>query len=125
MKTSFFFVCVLCALLFSAASCQLPAMHPEVDVSIENRSSQDIENVRARFGDFACSWGNVGRTFKAIYGQYPHLITVETELHWDAGGAHRVQKLDLRGIYPTGKAGRLSFTVHDGRVEVTFREKNK
>lgn len=97
------------------------AMRPEVDVSVENKSSRDIENVRARFGDFACSWGNVGRTFKAIYGQYPHPITVDTELHWNVGGEQKVQKFDLRKIYPQGKSGRLSFTIYDDRADVSFR----
>ena len=112
----------LCILLLFGTGCESIAMQPEVDVSVENKSSLDIANVRARFGDYACSWGNVGRTFKAIYGQYPHPITVETELHWDVDGQHKVQKFDLRKAYLPGKSGRLSFTVYDDRAEVSFRE---
>lgn len=43
---------------------------------------------------------------------------------WDEPGGHRVEKLDLRKIYPPGKSGRLTFTVHDDRVEAIFREKS-
>lgn len=113
---------VLCALLFITLSCQAMAMRPDVDVSVENKSSRDIENVRARFGEYACSWGKVGRTFKAIYGLFPHPITPDTELHWDVDGQHKVKVFELRKTYPLGKSGRLSFTIYDDRAEVHFRE---
>jgi hypothetical protein len=80
-------------------------------------------NALARFGDYDCEWGNVGRTFSKSYLSFPHPITPDTELHWDEDGKHRMEKLDLRKIYPPGKSGRLTFTVYDGRVEVSFREK--
>lgn len=121
MKFSLLFV-VLCALLFTAASCQVAGVRPELDVSVENKSSRDVEHVRAKFGDYACSWGNVGRTFKAIYGQFSHPITSQAELQWDVDGKRRTQKFELGGIYPSGKSGRLSFIIHDDHAEVTFRE---
>ena len=122
MKLSLIFPALLCVLLFSGTGCESMAGPLEVDVSIENKSSRDIENVRARFGDYACSWGKVGRTFKAIHGQYSHPITAETELHWDVEGRHKMQKFDLRKTYPPGKRGRLSFIVFDDRAEVSFSE---
>lgn len=88
-----------------------------------NQSARDLENAEARFGDHVCKWGSVVKTASKSYMYYPHPITAQMELHWDAAG-HRVEKIDLSKIYPRGKSGRLTFTVYDDRVEVNFREKN-
>jgi len=117
------FAGLLCLLLAGCGSRGLAAVKPEVDVEIINKSSRDLENAKARFGDYACEWGWVIKTATKGYGFYPHPITAQTELDWDEGGKHRVEKLDLSKIYPPGKSGRLTFTVYDGRVEVSFREK--
>ena len=115
---------LLCVLLTGCGSNGLAAMKPEVDVEIINQSSHNLENTQARFGGNVCAWGRLVKTASAGYGFYPHPITAQTELHWDEPGGHRVEKLDLRKIYPPGKSGRLTFTVYDGRVEVSFREKS-
>jgi len=124
MKLSAMFVGLLCLLLVGCGSGVLAAVKPEVDVEIVNKSSHDLENAKARFGDHACDWGWVIKTATKGYGFYPHPITARAELHWDESGGHRVEKLDLSKIYLPGKSGRLTFTVYDGRVEVTFREKS-
>ena len=95
---------------------------PPVDVEIINRSSHDLANVRALFGDYACEWGTVGKTFTAVYLFYPHPITADTELRWDEQGSPRVEKIDLRQVYRRGQAGKITFTVLDGRAEVAFRK---
>ncbi len=114
---------LLCALLAACGSSGLSAV-PKMEVEIVNQSSHDLENTRGRFGNYFCAWGRLMKTATASYLSYPHPITPETELHWDVDGKHRVEKLDLRKIYPPGKSGRLTFTVYDGRVEVSFREKS-
>lgn len=113
---------VLCAFLFTSVSCQAIAMRAHVDVSIENKSSRGIQNARARFGEFACTWGLVSSGAKKIYGDYPHPITAETVLHWEFNGEPKSQKFDLQKIYSPGKSGRLSFTIYEDRAEVSFRE---
>lgn len=113
---------VVCAFLFTNVSCQAIAMRAHVDISIENKSSLDIQNARARFGNFACTWGLVSRGAKKIYGDYPHPITGETVLHWEFNGQPKAQNFDLQKIYPRGKSGRLSFIIYDDRAEVSFRE---
>jgi hypothetical protein len=95
-----------------------------MEVEIDNQSSRALENTQARFGDNVCKWGHVGKKYSASYMFYPHPITAKTELHWDENGKHRVEKLDLSNIYSAGKSGRLTFTVYDGHVEVSFREKS-
>ncbi len=117
-----FLCCLLCTLLFASMGCQVMVMHIEVDVSVENRSSRDIENARARFGGFACSWGLLSSGAKKIHGQYPHPITAEAELHWEVNGQHKSRKFDLRELYSPGRSGRLAFTIYDDRAEVSFRE---
>lgn len=124
MKLNLLLAGLLCCLLAACGSSGLAAMKSEVDVEIINRSSRDLQDAFARFGDNDCKWGYVGRTFTAGYGFYPHPITAQTELQWDEEGKHRMEKLDLSKIYPAGKSGRLTFTVYDGRVEVSFREKS-
>lgn len=96
---------------------------PEVDIEIVNDCQRVLRNSLVRFGDFTCEWGTVIVATSKGYGHFPHPITPDAELHWDEDGKPRVEKLDLRKIYPPGKSGRLTFTVHDDRVEVTFREK--
>jgi hypothetical protein len=94
-----------------------------MEVEIVNQSSRDLQNTKARFGDYAFEWGSVVKGGTKGFGFYPHPITAQTELHWDEAGGHRMEKIDLSKIYPPGKSGRLTFTVFDGRVEATFREK--
>jgi hypothetical protein len=112
------------ALLAGFGSSGQAGVRPEVDVEIINRSSRDLENATARFGQHACGWGWVIRNATKGYGFYPHPITAEAKLHWDQEGKHRVETLDLRKTYPPGKSGRLTFTVYDDRVEVSFRERS-
>jgi hypothetical protein len=122
MKLDALFAGLLYLLLVGCSSNGLAIVKPEVDVEIINRSSRDLENAKAQFGDHACEWGWVIKTATKGYGFYPHPITAEAELHWDEEGKHRVQKLDLRKIYLPGRSGRLTFMVYDDRVEVNFRE---
>jgi hypothetical protein len=113
---------VLCAFLAGLTACSTMSAEPKIDVAIENKSSKDVDNTRARFGQYECSWGFLSVDAKAINGQYPHPITAETELHWDMAGQQKEQKFDLSKVYPKGKSGRLTFTVFDDRAEVAFRE---
>jgi len=112
---------LFCTLLDGCAGSGLAAMKPEVDVEIVNKSSCNLGNAKAYFGDYVCEWGSVIVSTRKGFGFYPHPITPQTELHWDEAGGHRVEKIDLSKIYPPGKSGRLTFTVYDGRVEATFR----
>jgi len=114
---------IFCVLLFGCAADGLAAVKPEIDVEIINRSSRDMEKAKAHFGEYDCGWGWVIKNSTAVYAFYPHPITADVELNWDEDGKHRVEKLDLSKIYPPGKSGRLTFTVYEGRVEVSFREK--
>jgi hypothetical protein len=113
-----------CLLLGACSGNGLAAVKPSVDVEIVNQSARDLQNAGARFGEHACEWGFVGKTFTKIYLFYPHPITAHAELQWDEPSGRRVEKLDLSKIYSRGKSGRLTFTVHDDRVEVNFREKS-
>ena len=124
MKLNALLIALFCVLLVACGSHGLAAMKPEVDVEIINQSTHVLGNALARFGAHACEWGNVGKTSTAGFGFYPHPITAETELHWDEDGKHRVEKIALGKTYPPGKSGRLTFTVYDGRVEVSFRLKS-
>lgn len=122
MKSIRVLLWLICALLAACGGSGLAAMKPEIDVEIVNKSSRDLGNAEVRFGERVCGWGSVGKTFTKIYLFYPHPITAQAELHWYESGGHRLEKLDLSKTYPTGKSGRLTFTVYDGRVEVNFRE---
>lgn len=97
-------------------------MRPAVEVEIVNRSSRDLENAEARFGDYACKWGSVLKGTSASYMYYPHPISDQVVLHWHAEGSRRMEMLDLGKVYPRRKPGRLTFTVYDDRVAVSFRE---
>lgn len=118
MKLNCLFFCILLAGCINSGL----AGAPKMEVEIVNHSARSLENAVVRFGSNDCRWGSVGKS--ASYLFYPHPITPEAELHWDEDGKHRMEKLDLKKIYPKGKSGRLTFIVHDGRVEVTFREKS-
>jgi hypothetical protein len=113
---------LLCLLLAGCGANGFTLARADVEVAIENKSSHDLENAEAIFGEYTCEAGIVGKTFTAIYLSYPHPITADTELHWNEGAKHRVERIDLRKIYPSGKSGRLTFTVYDGRVETSFKE---
>lgn len=100
-------------------------MKTEVDVEIINRSSRDLKNARARFGDHDCLWGTVIKAATKGYGFYPHPITSTTELIWDEDGRQRLERIDLSHTYVSGKSGRLTFTIYDDRVDVSFRGKTE
>jgi hypothetical protein len=119
MKFNRFISCVVWAWLAGCGSNGFAGI-PEMEIEIVNQSSHRLENALARFGEYKCVWGYVGKT--ASYMLYPHPITAQAELQWDENGKHRAEKIDLRKIYPRGKSGRLTFAVHDDRVEVSFRE---
>jgi hypothetical protein len=119
MKPVFYLIFI--GMLF-VAGCAAMESRPQVDVEIINKSSHDLENAQAVFGDFACKWGWVVKTTTAVYAFYPHPITASAELQWDEDGKHHVEKLDLRDCYKPGDAGRLTFTVLDGRTEVRFQK---
>jgi len=121
-----FFITCLGAIQLLLAACGgsgLSIVKPDVDVDMINQSSEDLSNASAKFGDNICKWGAVGRTFTAGFMSYPHPITHDVELSWDHAEIHKVEKMDLRKIYPRGKSGRLIFTVYDDRVEVVFHER--
>ena len=122
MKPTHLLPWLLCALLTACGSSGLATVQPKLEIELINQSSHALENTQARFGNNTCKWGHVGKTFSASYMFLPYPITAETELHWDEEGKHRVEKLDLRKVYSPGKSGRLTFTVYDERVEVSFRE---
>ena len=117
-------VCFL-VLLAACGNNGIAAMRPEVEVEMSNKSSRDLENAEALFGEYTCRWGWVVKATSASYMYYPYPITAKAELRWDAAGKHHVENVDLRKIYQDGKSGRLTFTVYDDRVEVHFREENK
>jgi hypothetical protein len=123
MKLPLLIIVPIFIFLFGCGAASVGLMQADVQVEIANRSSRDLENAEAIFGAYTCRAGIVGKTFSAIYMSYPHPITPDTELRWDEGAKHRVEKIDLRKIYPPGKSGRLTFTVRDGGVEASFREK--
>jgi hypothetical protein len=120
MNRSTFVATVAFTMLASCRNNLFVDVKPEVDVQIVNRSSHSLQNAVAQFGDHVCEWGNVGKTFSAGYGFFPHPITLQTELRWDEDGESTTKKLDLTGIYIPGKSGRLTFTVEDGGVTAGF-----
>ena len=116
------FISVLMALF--SVGCGSVARVPDVDVEIVNRSSRDLKNAEAKFGEHVCQWGIVGRTFSAGYVLYPHPITEAAELRWwEEGRGQRSEKIDLRSVYPKGSAGRLTFSVSDEGVNANFTPK--
>ena len=124
MKRTALFSGMFCLLLTGCSSSGLAGAGPDVTVEVVNQSSNNLQNAKARFGDYACEWGYVAKAGTAVYMSYPHPITAQTELQRDEGGKLRVEKIDLSKIYTRGKSGRLTFTVYDDRVEVNFREKS-
>lgn len=111
---------LLGALLTACTFNGLVVVKPDVDVEIVNQSTRDLLNSRVRFGRNVCEWGYVGKTFSAIYLFYPNPVTHQADLQWEEDDGHRVEKLNLGGIYPAGESGRLTFIVHDDRVEARF-----
>ena len=52
-----------CLLLGACSGNGFAAVKPDVDVEIVNQSARDLQNAGARFGEHACEWGFVGKTF--------------------------------------------------------------
>ncbi len=123
MKSKCGLLGLFCVLLTGCGSSGLVAVSPRMEVEIVNQSSRDLENTGARFGSQVCEWGWVVRAATKSYLFYPHPITPQAELQWDEAGKHRVTALDLSKVYVPGKSGRLTFTVRDDGVVVSFRER--
>src|ERR1044071_7605681 len=72
--------------LLSLSGCGVANAKPILVLVAENHASENIENVRAQFGDAICSWGIVGKTFSASYGGFAHPITAEAVVYWKIKG---------------------------------------
>lgn len=93
---------------------------PRVDIAFVNHSSADLEAVSARFGQHECGVGLLGRTFLKGFGDFGHPITNDVEVRWEVNRTLKVERLDLRKVYPPGRAGRLTFTITDKGVSASF-----
>lgn len=96
----------------------------QVDIGIVNESSKDFITAVLRFGPNDCNLSPVAKTASKVFLFFPDPVTPEAELRCTTPTGPRVEKIDLRKIYPGGKSGRLTFTVFDDRVEVTFLERS-
>lgn len=124
MKFVYFVVSAI-GVLVGACSCGSPsAMNPAITLEIVNESSDDIRNAEVRFSESSCKWGTVVRNTSASYISYPHSISSDAEMHWDSGGVHHNEKIDIRHIYRFGDSGDLTFTVYDSHVSAEFRQKS-
>ena len=111
-------------LMLALFGCSIAGIvHPRIDIEFENQSSNDMENTSVHFGKFECRVGALARTALAGYGDFPHPITANTEVHWDVRGTHHMEKLDLDKIFEKGKGGTLMFTITDQGVKVDFNRK--
>ena len=109
-------------LLLGLFGCGAISASPEIYLAVVNKSSFNLENVRARFGSYGCMWGYVGKTFTKSQGVYSHPITEEAELHWEEGGKGNIWKITTSGVYKSGTSGALTFTVYDKEIEVSFKD---
>ena len=82
---------LLALLLFSYGTKGIADMKAEIDVEVINRSSHDMDDVSAHFGEYTCGWGWVVRNSTKDYAFYPHPITFDSELHWNEEGKHRLE----------------------------------
>ncbi|MEY4201838.1 MAG: hypothetical protein RLZZ265_3578 [Verrucomicrobiota bacterium] len=116
-----FSLCLTMLLLVLQMGCATANIgRPRVDIAFVNHSSADLEAVCARFGQYECGVGHLGRTFLAGYGNFRHPITNDVEVRWEVNRTLKVERLDLRKVYPPGRAGRLTFTITDKGVSAGF-----
>ena len=98
----------------------LAALRPDVDVAILNRTSKPLEKAAVHFGKNYCAWGWVAVGGNAVYLLYPYPITENASLEWIHGDLKKSRQIDLKGIYPKGKNGRINFVVEDSTVTAVF-----
>ena len=114
-------ICLTILLLVLPMGCVTGSIgRPRVDIAFVNQSSTDLEAVSARFGQYECGGGYLGRTFLKGYGDFRHPITNDVEVRWEVNRTLKVERLDLRKVYPPGSAGRLTFTITDKGVSASF-----
>lgn len=123
IRTFAAFACTAFLLLTGCSVSGLVGVKPDVDVEIYNLTSRNLMNAEVRFEKYACQWGTVAAHTSASYLFFPHLITSKSELHWDLNGEHFVETLDLTKVYRPRSSGRLIFTIHDEKADVSFKEK--
>lgn len=107
-------------LLLAAVGCAGLTAPARVTQSVRNQLSADVKGARVRFAASECAWGQVGRTFEASVGDYPHAITPEAELSWFDGEDQHIQTFDLSTVYPPGASGWLRFTIRADKADVEF-----
>ena len=116
-----FWICLTTLLLALSMGCMTGSIaRPRVDIAFVNQSSTDLEAVSARFGQHECGVGLLGRSFLKGYGDFRHPITNDVEVRWEVNRTLKVERLDLRNVYPPGRAGRLTFTITNIGVSASF-----
>ena len=109
--------------LFFLTACSISSLErARVNIEFKNQSANDMSNVIVRFGKYECSVGVLMRASTAGYGDFTHPITDEAEVHWDANGIHKVEKVSLLKVFEKRKSGTLEFVVTDKGVSVRFIE---
>lgn len=119
MSARFFVLSVLALLWVGCAT----SSHSEVDAVMVNQSSRDLSNAEVVFGTNRCPVGTLARTATASYLFYRAPITDHANVRWwEKEHDQRSEVLDLRGIYPKDGRGRLTFTISDSGVKVSYRK---
>ncbi len=107
-------------LIIMWSACNWVGVRSAVDVLIINKSGKTLHNVQAVFGAHTCRWGVVVEEGTAGVMLYPHPITSDVDFQWTEAGKDHKRSIDLRGIYPPGTSGRLTFICYEGRTTVEF-----
>jgi hypothetical protein len=102
------------------SACNWVGVRSAVDVLIINKSGKTLHHVQAVFGAHTCRWGVVVEEGTAGVMLYPHPITSDVDFQWTEAGKDHKRSIDLRGIYPPGTSGRLTFICYEGRTTVEF-----
>src|SRR5262245_17633604 len=92
--------------------------HGYLEVTLANKTSQDIQDAAVHFGEFRCTKGIVGAGSSGTYLGWQLPVTTNAVVRWtDAHGTKKEQAVKLVGVYNPKVDGGLTFTV--GATNVT------
>lgn len=113
---------LICLLLTMLLACKQQS-NTSIDIAFRNQTTNELDFVEASFGENTCSSGVLIPNALSVTIGYRYQITQVARVRWKAtNGVVKIKEVTVNGIVPPRTSGRMTFSIHEDRVVVTFNQ---
>lgn len=113
---------VTCFVLTGLLACK--PQSSSIDIAFLNQTTNEFDFVEITFGENTCSAGVLIPTAPSVTMDYRYPITPEAKVRWKrSDGVVKIKEVALKGVVPPKTTGRITFSIHEDSVTVTFKPK--